>query len=92
MIESQVLLLDEPFAAIDATTRFRLQQWLLATIAKLKIQAMMVTHDPREALLIADKIIVLRGRPANVGRCVRAARTQRPQQSRLDFWRGCRSA
>jgi NitT/TauT family transport system ATP-binding protein len=67
MIESQVLLLDEPFAAIDATTRFRLQQWLLATIAKLKIQAMMVTHDPREALLIADKIIVLRGRPAKVG-------------------------
>lgn len=67
MIQSQVLLLDEPFAAIDATTRFRLQQWLLGTIAAFKIQAMMVTHDPREALLIADKIIVLSGRPAKVG-------------------------
>lgn len=66
MIESQVLLLDEPFAAIDATTRFKLQRWLLETLDRLKIEAIMVTHDPREALLVADQIIILGGRPALV--------------------------
>lgn len=59
MIKSQILLLDEPFAAIDATTRFHLQQWLLHMIRQLKIQALLVTHDPREALLVADEILVL---------------------------------
>lgn len=66
MMESQVLLLDEPFAAIDATTRFKLQRWLLETISALSIQAIMVTHDPREALLVGDVVIVLGGRPAQV--------------------------
>ncbi len=66
MMDSQVLLLDEPFAAIDATTRFKLQRWLLETISALNIQAIMVTHDPREALLVGDEVIVLGGRPAQV--------------------------
>lgn len=66
MIESQVLLLDEPFAAIDATTRFRLQQWLIGKISELKIQAVLVTHDPREALIVADKVVVLGDKPAKI--------------------------
>jgi ABC-type nitrate/sulfonate/bicarbonate transport system ATPase subunit len=66
MMSSQVLLLDEPFAAIDATTRFKLQSWLLETISKLKIEAFIVTHDPREALILADEIIILGERPARI--------------------------
>jgi ABC-type nitrate/sulfonate/bicarbonate transport system ATPase subunit len=66
MMNSQVLLLDEPFAAIDATTRFKLHRWLLEKIDQLNLQAMIVTHDPRESLLLADKIVILGGRPATV--------------------------
>ncbi|NBW81657.1 ABC transporter ATP-binding protein [bacterium] len=66
MMNSPVLLLDEPFAAIDATTRFKLHRWLLEKIDELNLQAMIVTHDPREALLLADKIVILGSRPATV--------------------------
>jgi ABC-type nitrate/sulfonate/bicarbonate transport system ATPase subunit len=66
MIKADVLLLDEPFAAIDATTRFKLQCWLLETISALKIEAFIVTHDPREAIILADEIIILGGKPAKV--------------------------
>lgn len=64
MMKSRVLLLDEPFAAIDATTRFKLQRWMLELVDQLGQAAILVTHDPREALLLADEIIVLNGRPA----------------------------
>lgn len=54
----QVLLLDEPFAAIDAKVRKELRNWLKDTIHRVNITSIFVTHDQDEAIEVADKIIV----------------------------------
>ena len=60
----QVLLLDEPFSALDAFTRADLQDHLLDLWADLKPTLVMVTHDVEEAIVLADRIMVMRPRPA----------------------------
>lgn len=62
----QVLLLDEPFAALDALTRLQMQDLLAGVCADLGTTAVMVTHDVDEALHLADRIIVMSQRPASV--------------------------
>jgi osmoprotectant transport system ATP-binding protein len=57
----EVVLLDEPFGALDAITRSELQEAFLQLAEALDITALLVTHDLREALLLADRIAVLRG-------------------------------
>jgi sulfate transport system ATP-binding protein len=54
----QLLLLDEPFAAIDAKVRKDLRRWLKETISKLGITSIFVTHDQDEAVEVADEIII----------------------------------
>ena len=54
----QILLLDEPFAAIDAKVRLELRTWLKQMITKLQITSIFVTHDQDEAIEVADEIIV----------------------------------
>lgn len=55
----QVLLLDEPFAAIDAKIRGELRQWLREMITRLGITSIFVTHDQEEAIEVSDRIIVM---------------------------------
>ena len=55
----QLLLLDEPFAAIDAKVRKELREWLKSMIAKVGITSIFVTHDQEEAVEVADQIIVI---------------------------------
>ena len=55
----QVLLLDEPFAAIDAKVRREMRAWLKETVRKLGITSIFVTHDQDEALEVSDRIIVM---------------------------------
>ncbi|HEY8647694.1 MAG TPA: hypothetical protein VIL77_17635, partial [Gaiellaceae bacterium] len=58
-----VLLLDEPFGALDAITRAELQEWLLSALGAEPRTLLLVTHDIEEALLICDRVVVLaRGR------------------------------
>ncbi len=54
----QLLLLDEPFAAIDAKVRRELRTWLKEMIAKVRITSIFVTHDQEEAMEVADTIII----------------------------------
>lgn len=64
----QVLLLDEPFAAIDAKVRQELRSWLKEMIQKLGVTSIFVTHDQDEAIEVADEIIVTnRGRVEQTG-------------------------
>ena len=64
----QVLLLDEPFAAIDAKIRRELRSWLKKTIRQLGITSIFVTHDQEEAIEVADSIILTHaGRVEQVG-------------------------
>ncbi len=69
-----MLLLDEPFAALDAITRGDLQSWLRGALAAEPRAVLLVTHDVEEALFVADRVVVLRrgpGAPSGRARCRR---------------------
>lgn len=64
----QVLLLDEPFGAIDAKIRTELRSWLREIVTKLHITSLFVTHDQEEALEVSDRVIILNnGRIEQIG-------------------------
>jgi nitrate/nitrite transport system ATP-binding protein len=63
-IEPQVLLMDEPFGALDALTRAKLQDELLQIVATTHSTVVMVTHDVDEAVLLSDRIVMLTNGPA----------------------------
>ena len=62
----EVILLDEPFSALDAFTRRDLQQHLLALWQESRPTMLMVTHDIDEALILADRVIVMRPWPGRI--------------------------
>jgi NitT/TauT family transport system ATP-binding protein len=61
-----VLLLDEPFGALDAITRASMQEWLAAALEAEPRTVLLVTHDVTEALLLADRVAVVSPRPGRV--------------------------
>ena len=63
-MEPNVLLLDEPFGALDALTRAKLQDELLQIVASTHSTVVMVTHDVDEAVLLADRIVMMTNGPA----------------------------
>ena len=67
-VEPQVLLLDEPFGALDAKVRKELRRWLRRLHDELHITSVFVTHDQEEALEVADKVVLMnRGRVEQTG-------------------------
>ena len=63
-MKPQVLLMDEPFGALDALTRAKLQDELLEIVARTRSTVVMVTHDVDEAVLLSDKIVMMTNGPA----------------------------
>ena len=63
-MEPKVLLMDEPFGALDALTRARLQDELLDIVAATRSTVVMVTHDVDEAVLLSDRIVMMTNGPA----------------------------
>jgi ABC-type nitrate/sulfonate/bicarbonate transport system ATPase subunit len=61
-----VLLLDEPFASLDAITRAEMQSWLAGVLGPDRHTVLLVTHDVEEALYLADRVLVLGSRPTSV--------------------------
>ena len=61
-----VLLLDEPFGALDAQTRLRMHEWFRSLLAERPTTVVLVTHDVDEALLLGDRLGLLSARPCRV--------------------------
>jgi ABC-type nitrate/sulfonate/bicarbonate transport system ATPase subunit len=76
----ELLLLDEPFGALDALTRADLQRWLLAIWERLHTTCLLVTHDVDEALLLSDRVYALSPRPGHV-RLERSVPLPRPRDA-----------
>ena len=74
-----VLCLDEPFGALDAITRQEMQAWLAGALAREPRTVLLVTHDVEEALVLADRVLVMSRRP---GRIVAELRVDAPRPRR----------
>jgi ABC-type nitrate/sulfonate/bicarbonate transport system ATPase subunit len=69
--QHDLLLLDEPFGALDSMTRTDLQRWLVGLFESSDMGVLLVTHDVEEALILSDRVIVMSGRPGhNAGELV----------------------
>ena len=64
--ERDMLLLDEPFGALDALTRAGMQRWLEGMWRRHRWTALLITHDVREAVFLSDRVYVLSARPARI--------------------------
>ena len=66
LLDQDVVLLDEPFGALDALTRVQMQEWLMELWGTLKMTIILITHDVDEAILLSDRVYVLTARPAKI--------------------------
>lgn len=80
LTDRDVLLLDEPFGALDALTRRELQRWLLDVWEQFRKTILFITHDVEEAVFLADRVLVFSARP---GRIVKELHVDLPRPRRL---------
>ena len=70
VLKPDLLLLDEPFSALDAQTKLSVQNDVYNIIKQEKKSALIVTHDISEAIALSDKIIILTNRPASIKKMI----------------------
>ena len=66
MTHNTVILLDEPFSALDAITRHQMQEWYRDIAQNMKLSTLFITHDVDEALLLSDTVYILNGKPGKI--------------------------
>ncbi|MDR1496487.1 MAG: ABC transporter ATP-binding protein [Clostridiales Family XIII bacterium] len=66
LISGDVMLLDEPFGALDSITRGRMQRWLIDVKRKVGVAIMLITHDVEEAILLSDRVYLMSDKPSRV--------------------------
>ncbi|MEV6347329.1 ABC transporter ATP-binding protein [Actinoplanes sp. NPDC051851] len=69
-VNPSILLMDEPFGAVDALTRVRLQEQLLATWSQERRTVLFITHDVDEAVFLANRVVVMAARPGRIAEIV----------------------
>lgn len=69
-VQPEVLLMDEPFGALDAQTRTQLQSELIHTWQEEKKTCFFITHDVEEAIILANKVIIMSARPGRIKKVV----------------------
>jgi len=86
----QVLLLDEPFSAVDAFTRMKLQDLVVELAARYEIAVLLVTHDLDEAFYLSDRVLILGGTPSRLQRelAVPLTRPRDRRSAELAYLRG----
>jgi len=65
---SDIMLLDEPFGALDSITRASMQNWLLGIKKEIKSTILLITHDIDEAIILSDRIYILSNKPAVINK------------------------
>jgi sulfonate transport system ATP-binding protein len=84
-----ILLLDEPFSALDAFTRLSLQDHLLEIWSYAQPTMILVTHDVEEAVMLSDRVIVMRGNPGRIHQefVIDLPRPRRRTDQHLQYWK-----
>jgi ABC-type nitrate/sulfonate/bicarbonate transport system ATPase subunit len=82
LFERDLILLDEPFGALDALTRSMMQRWLLDIWARHRRTVLFITHDIDEAIFLGDKVVVMTARPGTV-RCEVKVDLPRPRDASI---------
>lgn len=84
-----ILLLDEPFSALDAFTRLSLQDHLLEIWSYAQPTMILVTHDVEEAVMLSDRVIVMRGNPGRIHQefVIDLSRPRRRTDHHLQYWK-----
>ncbi|MEG0086740.1 MAG: ABC transporter ATP-binding protein [Niameybacter sp.] len=66
LFSSKLMLLDEPFSALDAITKHQIHDWYLEIVEQMQTTSLFITHDIDEAILLADKIYIMSGIPGRI--------------------------
>lgn len=66
LFSDKLLLLDEPFSALDAITRSNMQEWFISVVKETKIPTLFITHDIDEAIILSDRIYIMSGIPGMI--------------------------
>ncbi|WP_375456904.1 ABC transporter ATP-binding protein [uncultured Methylobacterium sp.] len=82
LFERDLILLDEPFGALDALTRTMMQRWLLDIWARHRRTVLFITHDIDEAIFLGDRVLVMTARPGRV-KCAQTVDLPRPRDPSL---------
>ena len=77
-----VVLLDEPFSALDMITRAQMHEWYLSVARSINLSTILITHDVDEAILLSDRICLLTGTPGMIREEIRI---ETPREERHDF-------
>ncbi|WZU01142.1 ATP-binding cassette domain-containing protein [Erysipelothrix sp. D19-032] len=77
MMNKPIMLLDEPFSALDPMTKYQIHEWYRELSDKFKITTLFITHDVEEAIKLSDRILILNGAPDAFRRRLRLHRLKR---------------
>ena len=84
MTGRQIILLDEPFSALDAITRSEMQNWYMEIAVDMGLSTIFITHDVEEALLLSDTVFILNGNPGTITNTINV-QPPRPRDSNFPF-------